>query len=502
MKAPFWAKEDLRRLVQREIGEFRLVVVSNRQPYVHELIDGQLSYLSPAGGLTTAIDPLMQECGGTWIANGGGKGDWFAVDEQNKVMVPPDDPSYTLRLVWLTEEEILGYYHGFSNNALWPLCHNAYIEPVFDLSDWETYKAVNQQFAQQVLDELDGHPGAVFTQDYHLALLPRMLRDANPDILTGQFWHIPWPNYEIFRICPWQDELLDGMLGNDMLGFHIGDHCQNFLETVAKAGMGRVNFDYNLVSRKDDITLVRPFPISVDFEQICADAQEPAVEVEMERLCAEWNLGGQIIGLGIDRIDYTKGIPHRFRAVGRFLEKFPEYIGKVVFVQAGVMSRTDIDAYQQLSQQIDDLVEEINSRFGSGGWQPILYMPTDLPDLTLMALRRLARFCVVSSLHDGMNLVAKEFVASRFDDDGVLILSPFTGAALELTDALIVNPYATERFADAVCQAVEMPHEERRTRMVQMRSIVRENNIYRWAAHLLVDLMQGTRRAQRPLTKA
>ena len=245
-------------MVQREIGDYRLVVVSNRQPYIHELIDGKLHYASPAGGMTTAIDPLMQECGGTWIAHGGGQGDWYAVDEQNKIMVPPDDPSYALRLVWLTEEDARGYYQGFSNEALWPLCHNAYIEPVFDVGHWETYKAVNREFADQVLDELDGRPGAVFTQDYHLALLPRMLRKADPSILTGQFWHIPWPNHEIFRICPWQDELLDGMLGNDMLGFHLGDHCENFLETVARAGVGRVNFDYNLVSSQDDLTLVRP----------------------------------------------------------------------------------------------------------------------------------------------------------------------------------------------------------------------------------------------------
>ena len=219
----------------------------------------------------------------------------------------------------------------------------------------------------------------------------------------------------------------------------------------------------------------------------------------MDRLTDELNLGGKLIGLGIDRIDYTKGIPHRFRAMGRFLEKFPEYIGKVVLVQAGVISRIQVDAYQQLSAQIEELLEEINGKFGRDGWQPIIYMPTDLPDLTLMALRRMARFCVVSSLHDGMNLVAKEYVASRFDEDGVLILSPFTGAALELTDALIVNPYAIEQFADAIHQAVEMPQEERRSRMVQMREIVRENNIYKWAALMVEDLMQGARRSRRPV---
>ena len=496
---PIWGKEDLKRLAQREMGDYQLIVVSNRQPYIHELVEGKLRYVVPAGGLTTALDPLMQECGGTWVAHGGGKGDWYAVDEANKILVPPDDPAYTLRLVWLTEEEEQGYYYGFSNEALWPLCHNAYTEPVFDAGDWEIYKAVNQQFANHVLNEIDGRPVAVFIQDYHLALLPRLIRDADPDVITGQFWHIPWPNPEIFRICPWQSELLDGMLGNDLLGFHIGDHCSNYLNTVAGALNSQVDEEYNRVNYRGEPTVVRPFPISVDFEQICWEARSGYVTEEMDRLVDEWDLDGKVVGLGIDRIDYTKGISHRLRAIGRFLEKYPEYLGKVVFIQAGVMSRTNIDAYQQLSDQIDRLLDEINGRFGRYGWQPIIYLPNDLPNVTLLALRRLARFCVVSSLHDGMNLVAKEYVASRFDEDGVLILSPFTGAAHELTDALIVNPYATEHFADAVRYAVEMPYEERHARMVNMRAIVQENNIYKWAARLLVELMQGARRPRRPI---
>ena len=501
MAAPVWNKEELRRLVQREIGDCRLVVVSNRQPYIHELVEGKLRYAVPAGGMTTALDPLMQESGGTWIAYGGGKGDWFAVDEKNKIQVPPDDPAYTLKLVWLTEEEEQGYYYGFSNEALWPLCHNAYTEPVFELDHWEHYKAVNQVFAQQVLEEIDGRPAAVFTQDYHLALLPRLIRDASPDVITGQFWHIPWPSPEIFRICPWQEDILDGLLGNDLLGFHVGDHCSNFLNTVDRALGCEVDEEYNLVNYRGESTMVRPFPIGVDFEQISQDAKSAYVDDEIERLSDEMSLADKIVGLGIDRIDYTKGIPHRFRAVGRFLEKNPEYIGKIVFIQAGVMSRTDIDAYQRLSNDIDELVEEINGRYGRSNWCPIIYLPNDLPNVSLMALRRLARFCIVSSLHDGMNLVAKEYVASRYDEDGVLILSPFTGAAAELTDALIVNPYATDQFADAIKDAVLMPLEERRSRMVNMRNIVRENNIYKWAARLLVDLLQGTRRSRPPLLR-
>jgi alpha,alpha-trehalose-phosphate synthase [UDP-forming] len=488
-----WTKEDLQQLVRREIGDYRLIVVSNRQPYIHKLVDGKVKYVVPAGGLINAIDPLMQACGGTWVAHGGGTGDRLVVEEGNKVMVPPDDPSYTLRLVWLTEEQEQGYYYGFSNESLWPLCHNAYTEPIFNYQDWEIYKSVNQIFADQVLDEIAGQPAVVFTQDYHLALLPRFIRAADPDVITGQFWHIPWPNPDIFRICPWQDEILDGLLGNDLLGFHIGEHSNNFMSTVARALDARVDSEYNLIHYSGETTLVRPFPISVDFEEICQEAQSDEVAVEIERLIDELDLGDKLVGLGIDRIDYTKGIPHRLKAFGRFLEKYPEYRGRAVFVQAGVISRSEVDAYRKLSEQIEELVDQINGRFAKGGWQPIIYMPTDLPSVTLLALRMLSRFCVVSSLHDGMNLVAKEYVASRFDEDGVLILSPFTGAAHELTQALIVNPYATEEFADAILRAVTMPRPERRFRMLQMRYTVRENNIYKWAAQLLVQLLQGIR---------
>jgi trehalose 6-phosphate synthase len=489
-----WTKEDLKQLVRREIGDYRLIVVSNRQPYVHKLVDGQVRYVVPPGGLINAIDPLMQACGGTWIAHGSGAGDRLVVEAGNRVMVPPDDPSYILRLIWLTEEEEQGYYYGFSNEGLWPLCHNAYTEPVFENHAWETYKSVNQLFAQHVLSEIGSSPAVVFIQDYHLALLPRMIQSANPDVISGQFWHIPWPSPDIFRICPWQDEILEGLLGNDLLGFHIGEHSNNFINSAARALGARVDSEYGFINYQGDTTLVRPFPISVDFEEIEQEAQNDDVAEEVLRLTDKLDLDDKLVGLGIDRIDYTKGIPHRFRAIGRFFEKYPEYQGKMVFVQAGVISRGDIDAYRRLGEQIEELLEEINGRFSRKGWQPITYMPTDLPSTTLMALRRIARFCVVSSLHDGMNLVAKEYVASRFDEDGVLILSPFTGAAHELTQALIVNPYATEEFADAIYQAATMPKDERRLRMLHMRSIVRENNIYKWAAQLLVQLLQGIHR--------
>lgn len=490
-----YTKEDLQRLVRYQIGNHRLIIVSNRQPYQHQLVDGQIRQVIPTGGLTAALDPMMQACGGTWVAHGGGTGDRLVVESGNRVMVPPDDPSYALRLLWLTEEEERGYYHGFSNQALWPLCHNAYTEPVFDAGDWETYRAVNQLFAKEVLDEIGDEPAVVLTQDYHLALLPRLLREAGANVISGQFWHIPWPTPEVFRICPWQDEILDGLLGNDLLGFHIDEYTGNFLDTVQAGLDPQINRDYSLINYRGTSTRVRPFPISVDFESICQEAQSQEVEDEMERLVEEMGLEGMLVGMGIDRIDYTKGIPHRIRAIGRFLEEHPEYLGRMVFVQAGVVSRSDIDAYQQLSEQLEEAVDEINSRFSQGDWRPIIYLPNDLPSVTLMALRRLSQFCVVSSLHDGMNLVAKEYVASRFDEDGVLILSPFAGAALELTEALIVNPYAVEEFAEAIHDALTMPRHERRARMIHMRSVVRENNLYKWAARLLLELIQGGPRA-------
>ena len=492
-----WTQEQLQRLVQSQLGDRRLVVVSNRQPYIYDLVDGEPRCTVPAGGVTSAIDPLMQACNGTWIAHGAGNADPLVVDQHNKVLVPPDAPTYAQRMIWLTEEEERHYYSGFSNEALWPLCHNAHVEPKFDSHDWETYKAVNQKFAQAVLKEIAGRPAVVFAQDYHLALLSRFLRDVKFDIIIGQFWHIPWPSPEIFRICPWQQELLDGLLGNDLLGFHTGNYRNNFMDTVAHNLEANVDRNQGRINYQGGTTLVKPFPISIDFEQICQEAQSQEVGEEMERLTDELSLGDKLVGLGIDRIDYTKGIPNRFQAISRFLEKNPDYHEKFLFIQAGVMSRTDIDSYQRLSEQIETLLGEINGRFSRNGWEPIIYMPTDLPHVTLMALRRLARFSIVSSLNDGMNLVAKEYVASRFDEDGVLILSPFTGAAQELVDALIVNPYSVEQFADAIWQALVMPYEERRSRMVKMRGIVRENNIYKWAAGFINDLVQHSEKNDR-----
>jgi trehalose-6-phosphate synthase len=485
-----WTKERLDALVQEKLQDYLFIVVSNREPYIHSYSGREIVTQVPASGLTVALDPVMQACGGTWIAHGSGDADRAVADKDNKVAVPPSDPRYSLKRAWLSWEEEKGYYYGFSNQALWPLCHIAYTRPVFVESDWNMYQKVNEIFAKAVLDEVGDKKAFVFIQDYHLALLSSLIKEQNPNIISAQFWHIPWPNKEAFRICPWQTQILLGLLGNDLLGFHIRYHCNNFLDTVDRAIEAKVDWERYEVTCGGKRTEVLPFPISVDFEEINREAKTAEVTAEMDRLRNTLGLDNVFIGVGLDRIDYTKGIPDRIQAFAAFLEKYPEYRQKVVFIQAGVPSRTQLEAYKRLNEETDNIIGDTNWKYGRGRWKPIIYLREHLPPVTLMALRRMANFFVVSSLHDGMNLVAKEYVASRFDEDGVLILSPFTGAARELTDALLANPYATDHFADNIKEALEMPPEERRKRMKKMREVVRENNIYKWAADIVSQLVK------------
>lgn len=483
-------RESLHDLVRNKLAEYRFIVVSNREPYIHQWFGDQIVCGVPASGLTVALDPVMRACGGTWIAHGSGDADREVVDSQNKVSVPPQEPKYTLRRIWLTKEEEDGYYYGFANEAIWPLCHFCYTRPIFNESDWSVYKRVNEIFAQVVLEEVGNEKAFVFVQDYHLTLLPRLIKEGNPDIVVVQFWHIPWPNPEAIRICPWHEEILHGLLGNDLLGFQVRYFCNNFLDTIDWAIEARVDRERHEVSRGGKKTVVQPFPISIDFAQLSHQAQQPEVDEEMNRLRRQLGLSREFIGIGIDRVDYTKGIPDRLRAIDRFFEKYPDYRGQLVFVQVGVPSRIHIRAYKSVHAEIETLVEEINWKYASGHWRPIIYLRRHHLPLTMMALHRMAHFCIVSSLHDGMNLVAKEFVASRFDEDGVLILSPFTGAARELTDALLVNPYATDHLAEAIRRALEMRPRERRRRMRRMRSVLQENNIYKWAEDIITELVK------------
>ncbi len=450
-------KEELQGLVRSRLAGRLFVVVSNREPYIHSFAGDEIRCQVPASGLTVALDPVMRACGGIWIAHGNGNADKAVVDKKDHVAVPPDEPCYTLRRIWLTKEEEEGYYLGFSNEALWPLCHIAYTPPTFDEADWNTYQKVNHIFAEAVIDEVGDSDAVVFIQDYHLALVSRFIKEKNPKLVTAQFWHIPWPNPEVFRICPWGRELLHGLLGNDLLGFHIKYHCDNFLDTVRLLIEARVDSERALVVCGGKTTLVRPYPISVDFHRIMQEASRPEVLEQIEEIRRRWDIDDKFVGIGIDRLDYTKGIPHRLRALDKFFNRYPQYKERVVFFQLGEPSRIHIKKYKELNAEIDDLVEEINWKYESDDWKPVVLLKEHLSPPTLLAFNRLAHFCIVSSLHDGMNLVAKEFASSRIDEDGVLILSRFTGAARELTEALLINPYATDEFADAIRAAIEMP---------------------------------------------
>jgi alpha,alpha-trehalose-phosphate synthase [UDP-forming] len=486
-----WTAERLRVSIQsRPFGS--LFVVSNREPYMHVHRGKNIEALVPASGLVTALEPILRACDGTWIASGSGDADKETVDERDHLRVPPDNPEYTLRRVWLTKEEEEGYYYGFSNEGLWPLCHIAHTRPIFRSSDWQSYQDANRKFADVVLAEMAGIQHALLlVQDYHFALLPRMIKEARPDVRIAIFWHIPWPNPEAFRICPWQRELLDGLLGADIVGFHIQAHCNNFLETVDAALESRIEWERFAVKRKNQTTLVRPFPISVDFRESQSEIGDAISPYELRASLLK-NLGvkASFLGIGVDRIDYTKGIVERFRGVERFLEKYPAYRKQFTFVQIGAPSRTNIPRYDNLVREVEAAANRINARFQTSDWKPIVMLARHHNHNEIQPYYRAADFCMVTSLHDGMNLVAKEFVAAREDEGGALILSQFTGAARELRDAIFVNPYDTEQLADSIRLALEMDPEEKHDRMKRMRRFVKEHNVYRWAGNLIAELAE------------
>jgi trehalose-6-phosphate synthase len=495
-----WTAERLQVSLHSKLQGNALFVVSNREPYMHVLSekDKSVQVLVPASGVVTALEPVLLACQGTWIANGSGNADRLMVDEHDRLLVPPENPTYTLRRVWLTEEEDRGYYEGFSNEGLWPLCHIAHTRPVFRPEDWLHYQQVNRRFADAVLKEMEGTQSPVLlVQDYHFALLPRMIKEARPDARVAIFWHIPWPNPEVFGICPWQRELVNGLLAADLVGFHIQTHCNNFLETVERALEAVTDWDRFEVNRKTHVTRVRPYPISIAFSQNHAlPANAPNAGQERAALCDELGIEASLFGVGVDRVDYTKGILERFRGVERFLELFPSFQGRFSFVQIGAPSRTDIPRYRQFLDEVVAEAERINAKLLNGGrgqnsrWRPIVLLKKHHSHEEIDRYFRAASVCLVTSLHDGMKLVAKEFVAARGDLRGALILSTFAGAAQELGDALLVNPYDVDQLAHAIRQALDLTEEQQAERMAHMRRIVMEHNVYRWAANLLSDLTE------------
>lgn len=497
MEGGAWTPQRLKLTLLRHLQGEKVVIVANREPYVHERqADGSIKVVHPASGLVTALEPVMRACSGVWIAHGGGSADRETADQRSRIQVPPGENSYLVRRVWLSKEEENGYYYGFSNEGLWPLCHVAHARPIFRIADWKHYQAVNERFANAVCEEVDSDDPIIMIQDYHFALAPQLIRERLPRATVIMFWHIPWPNSELLGICPWRRELLEGMLGNSILGFHTQFHCNNFLDSVDRYLEARIDREQNAVVRQGRPTLIRPYPISLEWPvHWVNDAPSPA-DCRASVLAELGLRPDALIGIGVDRLDYTKGVEERFLAVERLLERFPAFRGRFSFIQLAAPSRTLIDRYRHLNESVEQLAARINERFGQGDYRPIILRRSHHEPPTVFRYYRAADICYVSSLHDGMNLVAKEFVAARDDERGVLILSQFTGAARELTEALVVNPYDIEESSLALATGLNMSLDEQRERMRSMRAFLAEFNVYRWAGRMLVDAARLRRRGR------
>jgi alpha,alpha-trehalose-phosphate synthase [UDP-forming] len=484
-----WTPETLRQLLHQQFTGDEVLVVSNREPYIHNERDSGIEVQRPASGLVTAVEPVMRACSGTWIAHGSGTADRQVVDRNDRLRVPPGEDAYTLRRVWLSPEEERGYYYGFANEGLWPLCHIAHVRPVFRSEDWEQYRRVNQRFADAVLREAATHDPVILVQDYHFALLPAMIRERLPRATIITFWHIPWPNPESFGICPWREEILRGLLGSTIVGFHTRYHCNNFLQTVDRFLETRIEYDTSTVHAAGHLTQIESYPISIAWPDVVPRAAGSRAQTR-----AAHGLPLQLVALGVDRLDYTKGIIERMRAVERLLELYPQWRGRFSLLQIAAPSRSALDEYQRFEHDVRALAARINERFGGKSYQPIILLVEHKSEEQVVAYYRAADICLVTSLHDGMNLVAKEFCAARDDEQGVLILSQFAGAARELHEALIVNPYHTDEVAETLSRALAMSPQEQRERMRSLRQMVREFNVYRWAARMLLDAARLRRR--------
>ncbi|WP_135826915.1 alpha,alpha-trehalose-phosphate synthase (UDP-forming) [Halorussus ruber] len=489
-----------------------LVVVSNRQPYSHTFeegatdSEGEISVDRPAGGLTAALDPVMQSAEGTWVAWGDGEADREVVDSDDTVAVPPENPAYDLRRVWLTDEQVEGYYRGYSNQVLWPLCHldTAKMRP--KESFWQAYRETNHDFAEAILDATDGggessadRSGAgtaaernpvVWFQDYHLALAPREVRRNRPEAFLTHFWHIPWPSWDVFRACPQYEALLDGLLANDLVGLHTDEYCRNLLDCVDAATDARVDRSSRSVSYRGNRTFVRSFPLGIDATRQ-ADLAERGGRASAESNSADdwWaefreshDIGpADTLAVGVERLDYTKGIEHRLAALERFWADNPEWRGRLTYVQKGTESRSGIEAYDDLQTRVAAEIGRINDRFGTDDWKPIVYLTDYVPEEGLAALYREADLGLVTPIRDGMNLVAKEFVAAQTRDPGVLVLSELAGATEQLgEEAVVVHPHDTAGFADAIGEALSLSRAERRKRIADLQREVHADDVFAW----------------------
>ncbi len=476
----------LKAFIEENFSDKNLIIVSNREPYIHKKSGLSIKVEKPAGGLTSAMDDVLKVTGGTWVAWGSGSGDRDVVDSKNRVLVPPEKPSYTLKRVWLNPSEVDNYYHGYSNQVLWPLCHITLDRVYFRKKFWEDYKKVNRAFSDAVLEEV-GNDSIVWIHDYHLCLVPGMLRNKRPELTIAHFWHIPWPDWSVFRVCPQAKEILEGLLGNDLIGFQIPLFVKNFMDCVSECLSADINYSKATINFKGHTTRLKAFPISIDFDKFNSMASAQRTTRMIKQIKEKHGITQGYIGIGVDRLEYTKALIKRLQAIDLFFDRYERFRRKFTFIQIAVPTRMK-EPYISYKKTVEELIAKINKKYSSGLWRPIIYIDTKIEHEDLVAYYRMADVAIISSVYDGMNLVAKEYVASKTDEKGVLILSEFAGASEELEGSILVNPYDIEQFSECIKTALKMPDKEKLSRMVALRRQVSENNIHKWIIDILNEM--------------
>ena len=483
--------DDQLRKFRSTLSERGLIIVSNREPYVHKRIGGKVRVDIPVGGLTAAMDDVMKQLSGTWVAWGSGNADADTVDTNSIVMVPPDDPLYKLKRVWIKRSEAENYYHGFSNSVLWPLCHFTLDMMYYRKRYWNDYRKINRRFSEAVLEEA-GPDSFVWIHDYHLCLLPKLLKSARPDLVISHFWHIPWPSFSVFRACPNMEEVLKGLLANDLIGFQIELFANYFLECAQEVLGAKVDSEKKTVTFNGHTTCLKALPISIDFAKFEDFANSPRAVRMLHEIPRKHNIDSRFIGIGVDRLEYTKGLLKRLEALDLFFHKNVKLRGEFTFIQVAVPTRTH-EPYTSYKRSLEAYIEKINRKYEFNGWKTIVYIADKLDHAALSAYYRLADVAIISSIYDGMNLVAKEYVASQVDEKGVLLLSDFCGAADELEGSIPLNPYDIQGFAEAIKRALLMSSEEKSSRMMSLRSQIRSGDVHAWVASVMEGMIEVSR---------
>lgn len=483
---------DMKKFFTREMGKRKFIVALQKEPYSHVYgKDGRIELTKSAGGVHVLIDSVLKETGGTVVAMASGEADKEVVDADSRCVIKTGNRNYTLKRIFLDKNEFDGFYYGFANQTLWPLFHVVFVKPVFNRAWWDTYVSVNRIFAENIIRELKSTEEAViWINDYHLALVPKMLHEVNPRLAIGTFWHIPWPTHEIFRICPWRRQILEGILGSDFISFHRDYHVDNFVSCARRELGVMVESEPTTITRYGHKTQLTSLPAGIDFEEVRSITRARTLS-KTNVIQNDFGIQTEYLAIGVERVEYTKGIIERLKILELFFKKYPEYQGKLTYLSIAPPSRTQIPTYRKYSEEVSALTEKINSDLQTPEWKPLHFIHTNIERVKLFEYYRAADICLVTSLDDGMNLVAKEFVLAANPEKGMLLLSKFTGAAKDLRKAQLINPYDTEGSANALFESLKMEPEEKKKRNEEMINVLKEHNLYEWA----IQFVQSTLRA-------